>query len=281
MMGDDQLEYRDIGTLRENPLNPRGTDYGPGIDELAASIKAQGILQPLLITDDGLVVAGHRRLVAARLAGLAKIPVVVRTLAATEQLELMLIENVQREGLRPLQEARAYQRLLNEGATVADLTRRLGFSRPRIDGRLLLLTFDTDIQERFDRGFMPLSLAPILAGVKDPMLRKRAIMMASRTTMTAAGFKSAIQKMLADKGRKPQTRRVHVTRREPAQLLKELRNRPTQVFTAAKVGEEMTMVCETCGLSRAEGICADCPVVAMITRLLGMSVWQIAAPGAA
>src|SRR5437870_12351662 len=101
--------------LRPSPLNPRGELDPTGIDELAASIVAHadqgGILQPLLVTPDGTVVAGHRRLAAARRVGLAEVPVLVRALTPAHQLELLLVENLQRQELSPLAEARGYQRL--------------------------------------------------------------------------------------------------------------------------------------------------------------------------
>ncbi len=94
-------------SLRPNPLNPRSQLDPSDIDELAASIVAHaahgGILQPLLVTPDGTVVAGHRRLAAARRVGLADVPVVVRSLSPIEQLEIQLTENLQRSDLSPIE----------------------------------------------------------------------------------------------------------------------------------------------------------------------------------
>ncbi len=92
-------ETRPVNDLRPNPLNPRGELHVAGLDELADSIRAQGVLQPLLVTPGGVVVAGHRRLAAARLAGLSEVPVVVRDLDAVQQQEIMLVENLQRQDL--------------------------------------------------------------------------------------------------------------------------------------------------------------------------------------
>ena len=90
---------RPVASLRPNPLNPRGDVGGSGLEELAASIDAQGVLQPLLVTPDGVVVAGHRRLAAARMAGLDEVPVVLRELDPVQQQEIMLVENLQRRTL--------------------------------------------------------------------------------------------------------------------------------------------------------------------------------------
>src|SRR6266702_8178692 len=92
-------EFRPIDPLRPNQLNPRGELHSAGLEELADSIRAQGVLQPLLVTPGGVVVAGHRRLAAARLAGLSDVPVVIRDLDAVQQQEIMLAENLQRQDL--------------------------------------------------------------------------------------------------------------------------------------------------------------------------------------
>jgi ParB family chromosome partitioning protein len=96
-------EVRPIHLLRPNPLNPRGELDPAGLDELADSIRAQGVLQPLLVTPDGTVVAGHRRLAAARQAGLTEVPVMVRDLDRAQQQEIMLVENLQRQDLSPVE----------------------------------------------------------------------------------------------------------------------------------------------------------------------------------
>src|SRR5438132_10566410 len=125
-------ETRPIDCLRPNPLNPRGELHPAGLQELADSIRAQGVLQPLLVTPAGVVVAGHRRLAAARLAGLSDVPVVARDLDRVQQQEIMLVENLQRQDLSPVEEARAYRRLLDAGHTIAQLARRTGVPSARI-----------------------------------------------------------------------------------------------------------------------------------------------------
>ena len=139
-------EVRSIHLLRPNPLNPRGELDPAGLDELADSMRAQGVLQPLLVTPGGLVVAGHRRLAAARQAGLTEVPVMVRDLSPAQQQEIMLVENLQRQDLSPVEEARGYRRILDEGHTGAQLARRIGVPTARINARLLLLKLDEQVQ---------------------------------------------------------------------------------------------------------------------------------------
>jgi ParB family chromosome partitioning protein len=112
-----------IARVVPNPLHPR-TSLDPGrIQELAASITAHasdgGILQPLLITPDGAVVVGRRRLAAARQVGMLEVPVVVRDLSRAQQLELILTDNIQHEDLSPVEAARGFASLVNEGYTQA------------------------------------------------------------------------------------------------------------------------------------------------------------------
>jgi ParB family chromosome partitioning protein len=135
------IPSRPIAELRPNPFNPRGDVDDAGLEELAESIRAQGVLQPLLVTPGGVVVAGHRRLAAARMAGLVEVPVVIRDLDRIQQQEIMLVENLQRQDLSPVEEARAYRQLLDAGHTTAQLARRIGAPAARINARLVLLNW--------------------------------------------------------------------------------------------------------------------------------------------
>src|SRR5207302_2048419 len=177
-------ETRPVNDLRPNPLNPRGELHAAGLDELADSIRAQGVLQPLLVTPGGVVVAGHRRLAAARLAGLSEVPVVVRDLDAAQQQEIMLVENLQRQDLSPVEEARAYRRLLDDGHTTAQLARRIGVPSARINARLVLLKLDEQVQWMFHRGDLPLRLAAVLLKVTDPIRQRQVATMAARRQLT-------------------------------------------------------------------------------------------------
>ena len=108
-----------LSALRPNPSQPRKDFADARLQELADSIRQKGVLQPVLVEDDGsgryTIIAGERRYRAARLAGLEKIPVIVGRFADDEKLEIALIENVQREDLTPIEEAQAYRRLMEMG----------------------------------------------------------------------------------------------------------------------------------------------------------------------
>jgi ParB family chromosome partitioning protein len=161
-----------IDTLRPNPLNPRVEIQPSGLSELASSIAEQGILQPLLITPDGDVVAGHRRLAAARIAGLHEIPVLVHDLDSQRQQEIMLVENLQRQDLSVVEEARAYRRLIDAVSTTADVARHVGVNAARVKARLALLELDEQVQWMFHRGDLPITLAAVLLRVPDSVRQR-------------------------------------------------------------------------------------------------------------
>jgi ParB family chromosome partitioning protein len=136
--------------IRSNPLQPRKRFDPEGLASLAASIEEHGVLQPILVTEtiDGYqLVAGERRLRAAQAAGLDRIPAVVRQLADREQLELALVENLQREDLDPLETADAYRQLIEEfGFSQDDVARRVGRARSTVANTLRLLDLAPGVQ---------------------------------------------------------------------------------------------------------------------------------------
>jgi len=135
-----------LARIEVNPHQPRERFDEENLRELAASIAEHGVLQPILVTEtlDGYqVIAGERRVRAARLAGLERIPALVRQLAAREQLEVALIENIQRADLDAIEEATAYRQLIDEfSLTQDDVARRVGRARVTITNTLRLLDLD-------------------------------------------------------------------------------------------------------------------------------------------
>ena len=165
-----------IGSLHPHPDNPR-RDVGD-VTDLAASITAQGIRQNLLVVpheDEYRVVIGHRRLAAARVAGLAELPCAVADLTEVEQRELMIVENSQRSDLKPIEEADAYQGLLDLGMTRTQIAERTGRSIAYVRSRLRVAAIPDSIRQASKR-FTQLSLTELeaLAGFADmPDVQKR------------------------------------------------------------------------------------------------------------
>jgi ParB family chromosome partitioning protein len=139
-----------IDAIHPNPLQPRVVFQLDRLEELAASIRANGIIQPLIVrshADQYQLVAGERRWRAAKMAGLADVPVVVQEVAEPQMLELALIENIQREDLNPIETAHAYERLGRElGLSQEEIGRRTGKDRTSIANMVRLLKLPTEIQ---------------------------------------------------------------------------------------------------------------------------------------
>jgi len=139
-----------IARVRPNPLQPRKRFDPDGLASLTASITEHGVIQPIVVTEtiDGYqLVAGERRLRAAQAAGLDRIPAVVRQLADREQLEVALVENLQREDLDPLETADAYRQLIDEfGFSQDDLAARVGRARSTVANTLRLLDLAPGVQ---------------------------------------------------------------------------------------------------------------------------------------
>ena len=153
-----------ITRIRANPFQPRKRFDAESLAALAASIAANGVIQPILVSEtiDGYqLVAGERRLRAAQVAGLERIPAVVRQLIDRDQLELALVENLQREDLDPLETADAYRQLMNRfGFTADDVANRVGRARSTVANTLRLLDLAPEVQAavadgRLTRGARP------------------------------------------------------------------------------------------------------------------------------
>ena len=138
-----------IEKIRPNPMQPRRNIREESLKGLAASIKAKGILQPLVVTEeDGFyqIIAGERRWRAAQKAGLKKVPVVLRDTDRKDVLELALIENIQREDLNPVEEALAYRRFSRDlGLSQAQIAERVGKDRSTVANLLRILNLPEDI----------------------------------------------------------------------------------------------------------------------------------------
>lgn len=167
----DSILEMEINQVQPNPNQPRKEFDQVRLEELAASIKEHGIVQPIVVRPKGKgyeIVAGERRWRAAGLAGLTKIPALVRDFSEAETMEIALIENLQREDLNPLEEAEAY-RLLMESfkLTQEELAQRLGKSRSQIANTLRLLHLSPVAREAVRAGRLSMGHAKVLLGITD------------------------------------------------------------------------------------------------------------------
>ena len=159
-----------VGQLDPNPDQPRQTFDDEGIAQLAESIRDQGVLQPLLVVPSGggryRIIAGERRFRAGRMAGLDTLPCIVKDIDVIRQMEIALIENLQREDLNPMEAAKGIQALMKQcGYTQEKVSARLGKSRPAVANLLRMLSLPEEITEMVRDGRLSAGHARVLAGL--------------------------------------------------------------------------------------------------------------------
>jgi ParB family chromosome partitioning protein len=173
-----ELRELPVGLIKPNPNQPRTHFDQDALDALAASIDASGVIQPLLVRPlhDGSyeLVAGERRWRAAQQAGLEKVPAVVRSAEQAERLEVALIENMVREDLNPVEEARACAALVDElGLSKEKLAQRVGRSRPAISNLIRILTLPDEVLELLEDRKLSEGHGRALLGLEDHEARRR------------------------------------------------------------------------------------------------------------
>jgi ParB family transcriptional regulator, chromosome partitioning protein len=159
-----------IKDLIANREQPRTNFDEAALEELAASIKTKGILQPLLVRTKGKkyeIIAGERRFRAAQMAGLEEVPVIVREFSDQETLEIALIENLQREDLNPLEEARGYKNLLEFGITQDEAAQAVGKARSTVTNSLRLLSLSQNAQQALEEGTISAGHARAILGIQE------------------------------------------------------------------------------------------------------------------
>jgi ParB family chromosome partitioning protein len=169
-----QLEIA-VDRITPSPFQPRRSFDDAKIEELASSIRNQGIIQPLVVRPKGdqfELIAGERRWRAAMKAGLSRVPAVVRAASDHEALQLALIENLQREDLNPIEEANGYRRLQEEFRwSQEEMAEKVGKSRPAVANALRLLSLPTQVQQEVASGNLPAGQARALLGLQtEPLI---------------------------------------------------------------------------------------------------------------
>ena len=169
----------DLDLIEPNRHQPRRIMDDAKLEELAQSIRGSGIIQPIVVRRRGEgayeIVAGERRWRAAQRAGLLKVPVVVRDVPDDKRLELALIENVQREDLNPIEEARAYKRLADEfGLTQEETARAVGKDRATVANYQRLLALAAEVQADVAAGALSMGHARALVALPDAAAQRRA-----------------------------------------------------------------------------------------------------------
>lgn len=198
----ESVEHINVKSIKANPFQPRKIFDEHAIEELSASIKEHGILQPIILRKVGSayeIVVGERRFRAAQLAGLTEVPAVVRSLTDEETMELAILENLQREDLTPIEEAEAYQNLMeNLNLTQEQLAFRLGKSRPHIANHVRLLSLPTKIRTYISTGKLSMGHGRTLLSLRKkeqiPLIAERVL----KEGMNVRQLESLIQRLNED-----------------------------------------------------------------------------------
>jgi ParB family chromosome partitioning protein len=166
----------DIDLIDPNPYQPRTQFREEALRELSESIRSAGIIQPLVLRKNGdryQLIAGERRWRAALLAELKRVPAIVRDIPEAQALEITLVENIQREDLSPIEQAKAFERMTDEfGFTQEEVAKRTGKDRTTVANTLRLLKLDRPIQEMIDVGKLSAGHGRALLAIEDARLRK-------------------------------------------------------------------------------------------------------------
>jgi ParB family chromosome partitioning protein len=174
--GPNSIKELPVGRVVPNPAQPRMTFHEETLQELAASIREHGVLQPILVRpagDDYQIIAGERRWRASKLAGKETIPAIVERFDDATALEIALIENLQREDLSPLDEAIIYKKMTDElGYSIRNLAGKLGKDKGYVENRLRLATAPDDVREMVAARYDTLSAAYELMKIEDKRRRK-------------------------------------------------------------------------------------------------------------
>ena len=222
----------DIGKIKPNPNQPRKNFDIDALNELAASIKVHGIVQPIVVNKqpngDYLIIAGERRWRAANICGLKTVPVIVKNYTDKQVKEISIIENLQREDLNPIEAARAIKELMDEyGLTQEIVSERIGKSRSQIANTLRLLSLYPDVIKLVEEGKLSSGHARCLVVVNDPNDQIRLAQTAVTKGLNVRDLEKAVKNYTNP------TKRV-VIKEEQSLELKELINQMQKTF-ATKV----------------------------------------------
>jgi ParB family chromosome partitioning protein len=201
------IYWVEIEKILPNPYQPRKDFDQESLKELAESIKEYGILEPLLVTrkeistEKGVevfyeLIAGERRWQAAKMVGLAKVPVIIKEVSQRAKLEIALIENLQRKDLNPVERAKGFARLMEEfGLTQKEIADRIGKSRAFVANTLRLLKLPDKILEALTEGKISESQARILLEIDDPILREEIFQETINRNLTVREMKTKAKKI--------------------------------------------------------------------------------------
>ncbi|WP_044641411.1 ParB/RepB/Spo0J family partition protein [Risungbinella massiliensis] len=204
---DEAIKEVSVDELRSNPYQPRRHFDEEALKELTDSVREHGIIQPIVVRKSikgYQIVAGERRVKAAKNAGLSTIPAVVKEYSDKQMMEIALIENLQREDLNPIEIAVAYEKLIEElGYTQQQLAERLGISRPLVTNILRLLELPTNLQEYVSRGTLTKGHAMALLSIKEKDIQRKLAERALKDGLSVRQLEELVQQINESKKNTP------------------------------------------------------------------------------
>ena len=223
-----EIAYLKTGEIKLNPYQPRKEFVQETLKELAASIKEKGLIQPIVVrrlaTGEYELIAGERRLRAVKVLNIEEIPALIKEAPDQDSLELSLIENIQRESLNPIDEARAYQMLMEKfSLTQERISQMIGKARTTVANVLRLLKLPPEIQEELKRGSLSFAHARTLLEIEDPHLQRDVFKNVVSNSLSVRELENLIRQKLPKKFK----RKSHFVEKDPykTDLEDKLKNR--------------------------------------------------------
>ena len=246
MSANNQREVFDVsvGKIKPNPYQPRKTFDQKDLEELSDSIKENGLFQPILLRETLVgyeIISGERRYRASKLAGLKTIPAIIYDYTDQQMMEVALVENIQREDLSIVEEARSYQSLIdNLGYTQEQLANKVGKSRSHVANIIRLLKLDDDILESVDKGLLSMGHVKVLITIDD---KKRQHQIVDQIISQNLNVRQTEELASSAKGKST----IKVKQRRANETVKSARNKRIETIVREKLGVQVIVTGEKKG----------------------------------
>lgn len=246
MSANNQREVFDVsvGKIKPNPYQPRKTFDQKALEELSESIKENGLFQPILLRETLVgyeIISGERRYRASKLAGLKTIPAIIYDYTDQQMMEVALVENIQREDLSIVEEARSYQSLIdNLGYTQEQLANKVGKSRSHVANIIRLLKLDDDILESVDKGLLSMGHVKVLITIDD---KKRQHQIVDQIISQNLNVRQTEELANSAKGKSI----IKVKQRRANETVKSARNKRIETIVREKLGVQVIVTGEKKG----------------------------------
>lgn len=246
MSANNQREVFDVsvGKIKPNPYQPRTTFDQKALEELSESIKKNGLFQPILLRETLVgyeIISGERRYRASKLAGLKTIPAIIYDYTDQQMMEVALVENIQREDLSIVEEARSYQSLIdNLGYTQEQLANKVGKSRSHVANIIRLLKLDDDILESVDKSLLSMGHVKVLITIDD---KKRQHQIVDQIISQNLNVRQTEELANSAKGKST----IKVKQRRANETVKSARNKRIETIVREKLGVQVIVTGEKKG----------------------------------